>query len=151
MYSFLKAFLVLMKSQKWWETWPSMCGPRKPVPRAGLWPAGRMLHASDIKYAIINFFYSIMKLSFLVSTFYAHTYFFAISEKLSHENTQKILRTTQNLFNKRGKSKPCCQKAVLFLMRSCSIQSLVLHSDNDHMQKSTPCALRLSIWRWIKF
>ena len=48
----------------------------------------------------MNFFYSIMKLSFLVSTFNAHTYFFAISEKLSHENMQKILRTTQNLFNK---------------------------------------------------
>jgi len=75
-----------------------------------------------------------MKLSFLVSTFNAHMYFFAISEKLPHENMQKILRTTQNLFNKWGKSKPSFQKAVLFLMRSCSIQSLVLHSDNDHMQ-----------------
>jgi len=28
-----------------------------------------------------------------------HTYFFAISEKLLHENMQKTLRTTQNLFN----------------------------------------------------
>jgi len=90
-----------------------------------------------------------MKLSFLVGTFNAHTYFFARSEKLSHENMQKILRTTQNLFNKWGKSKPSCEKAVVFLMRSCSIQSLVLHSDNDQMQKSTSCDLRLSIWRWI--
>jgi len=38
---------------------------------------------------------------------------------------------------------------VLFLMRSCSIQSFVLHSDNDHMQKSISCDLRLSIWRRI--
>jgi len=29
-------------------------------------------------------------------------------------------------------------------MRSCSVQSLGLHSDNDHMQKSTLCVLRLS-------
>jgi len=60
---------------------------------------------------------------------------------------QKLLRTTQNLFNKWGKSKSSCQKAVLF--RSCSIQSLVLHSDNDHMEKPTSCDFRLSIWRWI--
>jgi len=52
---------------------------------------------------------------------------------------QKMLRTTQNLFNKWEKSKPSCQKAVIFLMRSCSIQSLMLHSDNDHMQNSTSC------------
>jgi len=30
-----------------------------------------------------------MKLSFTVSTFNAHKYFFAISEKLLHENMQK--------------------------------------------------------------
>jgi len=35
-----------------------------------------------------------MRLGFLVSTFNAHTYILAISEKLSHENMQKILRTT---------------------------------------------------------
>jgi len=40
-----------------------------------------------------------MKLSFPVSTFNTHTYFFAISEKLLHKNMQKALRTTQNLFN----------------------------------------------------
>jgi len=40
-----------------------------------------------------------MKLSFPVSTFNAHMYFFAISEKRFHENMQKTLRTTQNLFN----------------------------------------------------
>jgi len=38
-----------------------------------------------------------MKLSFLISTFNAHTYFFAISEKRLHENMQKILRTTQSI------------------------------------------------------
>jgi len=37
-----------------------------------------------------------MKLSFPISTFNAHTYFFARSEKLLHENEQKTLRTTQN-------------------------------------------------------
>jgi len=90
-----------------------------------------------------------MKLIFPVSTFNAHTYFFAISEKLLHENVQKTLRTTQNLFSNWGKSKPSGKKTVIFLMRNCSIQSLVLHSDNDHMQKSTSCDLRLSTWSWI--
>jgi len=46
----------------------------------------------------MNFFYSIMKFSFPVSTFNAHTYFFAISEKLLHENMYKTLATTHNLF-----------------------------------------------------
>jgi len=40
-----------------------------------------------------------MNLSFPMSTFNGHTYLFAISEKRLHENTQKTLRTTQNLFN----------------------------------------------------
>jgi len=40
-----------------------------------------------------------MKLGFPVSTFNAYTYFFAISEKLLHDNMYKIRRTTQNLFN----------------------------------------------------
>jgi len=62
-----------------------------------------------------------MKLSFPISTFNAHTYFFAISEKLLHENMQKTLRTTHNLFNNRGKSKASSMKTVPFLMRSCSI------------------------------
>jgi len=44
----------------------------------------------------MNFFSSFMKLSFLISTFNAHTYFFAISEKRLHENMQEILRTTQS-------------------------------------------------------
>jgi len=44
-----------------------------------------------------------MKLSFPISTFNAHTYFFARSEKLLHENEQKTLRTTQNWFNNWGK------------------------------------------------
>jgi len=90
-----------------------------------------------------------VKLSLPVSTFNAHTYFFAISEKLLHKNMQKTLRTTHNLFNNWGKSKPSGQKTVLFLMRCCSIQCLVLHSNNDHMQKSTSCDLQLSTWRWI--
>jgi len=80
-----------------------------------------------------------MKLSLPIGAFNAHTYFVAISGKLLHENMQKTLRTTHNLFNNWGESKPSGQKTVLFLMRSCSIQSLVSHSDNDHMQKSTSC------------
>jgi len=40
-----------------------------------------------------------MKLSFAISTFNAHTYFFARSENLLQENKQKTLRTTKNLFN----------------------------------------------------
>jgi len=46
-----------------------------------------------------------MKSSFLISAFNAHTYFFAISENLLHENMQKTPRTTQNLFNNWGKIK----------------------------------------------
>jgi len=46
-----------------------------------------------------KFLYSFTKLSFLISAFNAHTYFFAISEKVLHENMRKTLRTTQNLFN----------------------------------------------------
>jgi len=68
-----------------------------------------------------------MKLSFSISTFNALAYLFAISEKLFHENMQKILRTTHNLFNNWGKSKPSGQKTVLFLMPRCTIRSLVLH------------------------
>jgi len=46
----------------------------------------------------------------------------------------ETLRTTHNLFDNWGKSQSNGQKTVLFVMRSCGIQSLVLHSDNDHMQ-----------------
>jgi len=96
-----------------------------------------------MKSSIINLFYSIMKLSFPISTFNDHVYFCVISEKLLHENMQKTLRTTQNLFNNWGKSNPSGKKTVPFLMRSCSIQSLVLHSSNGRMLKSTSCYLRL--------
>jgi len=46
-----------------------------------------------------------MKLCFPISAFNAHTYFFLISEKRLHENMQKTLRTTLNLFNNRGQIK----------------------------------------------
>jgi len=92
-----------------------------------------------------------MKLCFPIRTFNAHAYVFAISEKRLHEKKQKTLRTTQNLFKNWGKIKANGKKTVHFLMRSCSIQSLLLHSDNDHMQKSRSCDLWLSTWRWIKF
>jgi len=36
-----------------------------------------------------------MKLSFPINTFNANAYFFAISEKLLHENMQKTLRSPQ--------------------------------------------------------
>jgi len=39
-----------------------------------------------------------MKLSFPISTFNAHTYFFARSEKFLHENKQKTLRITKNYY-----------------------------------------------------
>jgi len=103
-----------------------------------------------IKYPIINFFYSFMKLSVPISTFNAHTYFLARSEKLLHENKQKTPRTTKNLFNNWENQSQAVRKQF-FPMRSCSIQRLVLHSDNNHKQKSTSCDLRLSTWRWSKF
>jgi len=61
-----------------------------------------------------------MKLCFPISTCNAHTYFFAISERL-HEKMQKTLRTTQNFFNNWEKIKANGKKTVHFLMRSCSI------------------------------
>jgi len=73
-----------------------------------------------------------------------------MSEKRLHENMQKTLRTTHNLFSNWAKSTPSGKKTVPFLMRSCSIQCLVLHSGNDHMQNSTSCDVRLCTWRRIK-
>jgi len=108
--------------------------------------ASTVLKSYSYEISYHKFLLNIMKLSFPVSTFNAHTYFCAISEKLSHENMQKIPRTTQNLFNKWGKSKPSCQKAVIFLMESCSALSLVLHSDSNHIQKSTSRDFRLRLW-----
>jgi len=40
-----------------------------------------------------------MKFSFSISTFNEHAYFFAISKKILHENMQRTLRTTKNVFN----------------------------------------------------
>jgi len=42
--------------------------------------------------------------------------------------------TSETFYLTTRNSKPSGQETVLFLMRSCSIQSLVLHSDNEHMQ-----------------
>jgi len=50
---------------------------------------------------------------------------------------KKTLWTTQNLFNNWGKIK--AKKTIIFLTRSYGILSLVLHSDNNHTQKSTSC------------
>ena len=54
---------------------------------------------------------------------------------------KKKVRTTPNLFNNWGKSKLSGKKTVPFLMRRCNMHSLVLHSGNGHMQKSTSCYL----------
>jgi len=40
-----------------------------------------------------------MKLSFHICKFNAHVHFIAISERRLHENMQKTLTTTHNLFN----------------------------------------------------
>jgi len=92
-----------------------------------------------IKYPVINFFYSIMKLSFPVSTFNAHTYVFAISEKLCMKICKKTLRTTKNLFNKWGKSNPSGQKTVLFLCEvvasnvCCYIRTTITSKNRHHV------------------
>jgi len=49
-------------------------------------------------------------------------------KKLLNKNLQNILRTTYNLFNNWRKNAASTQKTFLFLMRSCSIHILVLHS-----------------------
>jgi len=55
-----------------------------------------------------------MKLSFPVSTFNAHTYFFARSEKLLHENMENTLRTTKNLFNNWDNQSQAVRKQFFF-------------------------------------
>jgi len=55
-----------------------------------------------------------MKLSFPISTFNVHTYFFAISEKLLHENKQKTLTTTKNLFNNWQNQSQAVRKQLFF-------------------------------------
>jgi len=76
-----------------------------------------------IKYPIIKFFYCFMKLSFPVI-------------QCPYVLFRNIRKTFAWKYAKKHeeKSKPSGQKTVLFLMRSCSIQILVLHSDNDHIQ-----------------
>ena len=58
-----------------------------------------VLKSYSHKTSYYNFLSSIMKLSFPVSTFDAHMYFFAISEKRCMKICKKTLRTTQKLFN----------------------------------------------------
>jgi len=53
-------------------------------------------YSYKIYHKFLLFLYEI---KFPYSAFNAHTYFFAISEKLLHENMQKTLRSTHNLFN----------------------------------------------------
>jgi len=64
----------------------------------------------------MDFFYSFMKLGFPVSTFNAHTYVFAISQKLLHENTQKNAENHTIYLTTGEKSKPSGQKIVLCFM-----------------------------------
>jgi len=93
-----------------------------------------------------------MKLSLPNRTFNAqHTYFFAISGKLLRENMQKHYKPHIIYLTTEENKSQAVRKQFFFLMRSCSIRRLVLHSDNDYMQKSTSCDLRLSTRRWIKF
>ena len=63
----------------------------------------------------MNFFHSITKLSFPICTFNAHTYFFAMSEKLLHENMKKTRRTTKNLFNNCENQSKVVIKQFVFL------------------------------------
>jgi len=87
-----------------------------------------------------------MKLSFLIRTFNAQrTYFFAISGKLLCENMQKH-KEPHRIYLTTEENKSQAVRTVFFLMQSCSIRSLVLHSDNDHMQKSTSCVCGLAHW-----
>jgi len=85
-----------------------------------------------IKYPIINFFYSFMKLSFPTSTFNAHTYFFARSEKLLHENKQKTPRTTKNLFNNWENQSQAVRKQ--FILR-WSMRATLKFSSFRHLKK----------------
>ena len=55
-----------------------------------------------------------MKSNFPVTTFNAHTYFFAISEKFLHENKQKTLRTTKNLCNNCENQSQAVRKQFFF-------------------------------------
>jgi len=80
---------------------------------------------------------------FPICTFNAYAYFFIISEKTSYIKIYKKYYEPHRIYlTTEEKPKPSGQKTVPFLMQSCSIQILVLHSGNGHMQKSTGCYLR---------
>jgi len=80
-----------------------------------------------------------MKLSFPVSIFNAHIYFFAISEKRLHENLQKAPRTTQNLFNNWGKSSQEVRKQFFSLFEVvaskawCYIRTMITRKNRHHV------------------
>jgi len=56
-----------------------------------------------------------MKLSFRIITFNAHTDFFAISNKLLHENMQKTQEPHISYLTTEEKSKPSVRKQIFFL------------------------------------
>jgi len=92
-----------------------------------------------IKYPIVNFFYSFTKLSFAISTFNAHTYCFARSEKLLHENRQKALRTTNNLFNDWENQSQAVRKQFFFKFEVvaskvwCYIRTTITSKNRHHV------------------
>ena len=62
-----------------------------------------------------GFRFSFTKLSFLISAFNAHTYFFVTSEKVLYENMQKTLKTTQNFLTTEENQSQAVRKQLFFL------------------------------------
>jgi len=87
-----------------------------------------------------------MKLSFPISTFNAHTYFFARSEKRLHENKQKTLRTTKNLFYNWENQSQAVRKQFFI---SCEVVASKVWCNirTRITSKKSTCDLRLSTWR----
>ena len=128
----------------------SKCFYSTSISRTNTHPQYWNLH---IKSPVINFFLFHYEIKFRYQYIqWPCVLFRNIWKTFAWKYAKKTLRTTQNLLlNNWGKSNPKGKKTVISLMRSRSIQSLVLHSGNGHMHKSTSCYLRLNTWRWTNF
>jgi len=101
--------------------------------------ASTVLEAYSYKISFHKFLLFLMKLSFPISTFNAHTYVFAKFAKYLHENMQKTLRTTQNLFNNWENQSQAIRKQFFFLCEVvaskvwCYIRTTITSKNRHHV------------------
>ena len=88
-----------------------------------------------------------MKLSFPVSTFNAHTYSFAMSEKCLHEICKKHEEPHRMYLTTEENQSQAVRKQFFFLCEVVASKVWCHIRTNDYMQKLTSCDFRLSTWR----